>query len=163
MKCGLLMETAQTQQSLVAAALAGLHAHTQGLDVVVRDEIRRTLVEELQGLAGETAEAGRALRALAVAASLRVAAWSVGTVTVCGAIGIATIGAAGYWLLPSPGDVARLSAQRTALAAAIARLEAQGGRIDLRRCGAQGRYCVRIDRTAPAFGPQADYRIIAGY
>ena len=53
-KCGLLMETAQTHQSLADAALQRLRTHTQDLDAVVRDEIRRTLVEELRSLASET-------------------------------------------------------------------------------------------------------------
>ncbi len=163
MKCGLLMETAQTHQSLADGALQKLRAHTQDLDVVVRDEIRRTLLEELQLLASESKDAARALRSLAQSANARVALWSIGTVTLCSAIGIAMIVATARWLLPSHAEIAALSAQRDELAVAVARLEARGGRIDLRHCGDPGRYCVRVDRKAPAFGQQADYLIVAGY
>ncbi len=50
MKFGLLMESAQTHQKLADAHLEKLRAHTRDLDGVVREEIRRTLVEELQDL-----------------------------------------------------------------------------------------------------------------
>jgi hypothetical protein len=65
--------------------------------------------------------------------------------------------------LPSPAEITALTAQRADLSAAVARLERRGGRIDLRRCGDAQRYCVRIDRKAPAFGQQGDYLIVAGY
>jgi len=163
MKCGLLMETAQTQQSLVDGALQRLRAHTQDLDVVVRDEIRRTLVEELQLLASESKAAARSLRSLTQAANMRMALWSIGSVTLCSAMSIAMIVAAARWLLPSHAEIAALTAQRDELSLAIGRLEERGGRIDLRRCGNPGRYCVRVDRKAPVFGQQSDYLIVAGY
>ncbi len=161
--CGLLMETAQAHQGLVDTALERLRAHTHGLDAVVREEIRRTLVEELQTLVSETAGAARALRALGRVANLRTAAWSVGIATLSSALALAMIVGAARKLLPSPSEIAALSVQREELAAAIARLERRGGRIDLRLCGAAQRYCVRIDRKAPAFGQQGDYLIVAGY
>jgi hypothetical protein len=162
-KCGLLMETAQSHQSLVDGALQRLRTHTQGLDAVVREEIRRTLVEELQSLASECNSAVGSLRAMARAANMRVALWSIGTVTVCSAVSIVMMVAAARWLLPSRGEIAALTAERDELSLAVAQLEARGGRIDLRRCGDPGRYCVRVDRKAPAFGRQADYLIVAGY
>jgi hypothetical protein len=77
---------------------------------------------------------------------------------------IAMIVVAARWLLPSHArDRITLTAKRDELSLAIAHLEERGGRIDLRRCGDHGRYCVRVDRKAPAFGPQADYLIVAGY
>lgn len=161
MKCGLLMEAAQTHQSLVDAALARLQAHTQGLDTVVREEIRRTLVDELQALASESNGAVRSLRALARAANMRVALWTIGIVTLCSAMTIAIIVATARWLLPSRSEIATLSEKRDELALAVARLEQRGGRIDLRRCGDTGRYCVRVDRKAPVFGQKAEYFIVA--
>ena len=163
MKYGLLMETAQTHQSLVDGALQRLRTHTQGLDAVVREEIRRTLLEELQSLASESNSAVRSLRSMARAANMRVGLWSIGIVTVCSAVTIAMIVTAARWLLPSHGEIAALTAKRDELSLAIAHLEERGGRIDLRRCGDHGRYCVRVDRKAPAFGRQADYLIVAGY
>src|SRR5579863_7856981 len=54
---GLLMESAQAHQKLAEGQLQRLRAHTQDLDGVVRDEIRRTLVEELRALSAEAARA----------------------------------------------------------------------------------------------------------
>jgi hypothetical protein len=163
MKCGLLMETAQTHQSLADAALQRLRTHTQDLDAVVRDEIRRTLVEELRSVASEIDGAARSLRSLAHVANLRSALWSIGTITLGGAFTIAITIVATRSLLPSHSEIAGLTARRDELALAVARLEQRGGRIDLRRCGDSERYCVRVDRNAPAFGRQADYLVVAGY
>ena len=53
MKFGLLMESAQTHQKMAETHLERLRAHTEDLDGVVREEIRRTLVEELAELTAE--------------------------------------------------------------------------------------------------------------
>jgi hypothetical protein len=66
-------------------------------------------------------------------------------------------------MLPSQGEVAALRAQRDALAANISSLEQRGGTLDIRRCGARARLCVRVDRNAPAYGPGADYLVVKGY
>jgi hypothetical protein len=163
MKCGLLMEAAQTHQSLVEAALGTLKLHTETLDSVVREEIRRTLVDELQALTAESNGATQALRALRRAANIRAALWSVGIAALCCAMTSAIIIAAARWLLPSRAEIAALRERHDQLVLAIARLEERGGRIDLRRCGDAGRFCVRVDRKAPVFGQGADYFIIAGY
>ena len=39
----------------------------------------------------------------------------------------------------------------------------RGGLLDLRRCGNDARWCVRVDRHAPAYGEQADYLVVKGY
>ncbi|MGH8327807.1 MAG: hypothetical protein ACRET2_13715, partial [Steroidobacteraceae bacterium] len=67
-----------------------------------------------------------------------------------------------WWMLPSRSEVAALRARRDALAANIARLQQRGGSVDLRRCGARARLCVRVDRDAPAYGADADYLIVKG-
>lgn len=145
MKVGLLMESAQ--------------AHTQDLDSVVRDEIRRTLVEELRGLTAEAARATRALQKIRGAGRLRGAAWSLAAAVLC--IG-AVLGVA-RWALPTPAEIASLRARRDELAANLAKLEQQGGHIDWRRCGDARRLCVRVDRKAPTYGDNADYFVIEGY
>src|ERR1700676_3462061 len=61
LKVGLLMESAEAHQKLAETHLTKLLAHTQGLDEVVRDEIRRTLIEEFQALSAESDRATRAL------------------------------------------------------------------------------------------------------
>ena len=130
---------------------------------MVRDEIRRTLVEELRSLAGEIDGAARSLRSLVQVANIRSALWSIGTAALGGAVSIAMIIVAARWLLPSHSEIESLTVRRDELARVVVRLEQSGGRIDLRRCGDSERYCVRVDRNAPAFGRQADYLVVAGY
>ena len=47
-KLGFLMETAQSHQKTVEALFAKLKEHTQGLDAVVRDQIRHAVVERVE-------------------------------------------------------------------------------------------------------------------
>src|ERR1700716_2944983 len=89
MKVGLLMESAQVHQRLAEGQLEKLRAHTQDLDSVVRDEIRRTLVEELQMLTAETARATRALEKIRGRAAWRVTAASFAAAVLCALVPIA--------------------------------------------------------------------------
>ncbi|MBW4053291.1 MAG: hypothetical protein HIU85_17890 [Proteobacteria bacterium] len=159
LKLGLLMEAAQGQQRLGQESLDRLAAHTRELEAVVRDEIRRTVGEELAGVASESHRAAQSLQRLRRAANLRVLLWTVSIAAVCSAI---TVGEA-WWMLPSQHEISALRARRDALAADIARLRERGGSIDLRRCGARARLCVQVDRHAPAYGAHADYLIVKGY
>lgn len=159
LKLGLLMEAAQAQQRLGEESLDRLLAHTRELEAIVRDEVRRTLGEELAGVASESHRAAQSLQRLRRAATLRVMLWTVSIAAVCSAVGLAQA----WWLLPSRHEMAALRARRAALAADIARLQEQGGAIDLRRCGARARLCVQVDRHAPAYGAHADYLIVKGY
>ena len=68
-----------------------------------------------------------------------------------------------WWILPTRAEVAALSARRDALEADIARLRAQGGLMEVRRCGASQRLCVRVDRKAGVFGEAGDFLIVKGY
>ena len=159
LKLGLLMEAAETQQALAGAALERLREHTAGLDAIVREEIRGTLIEELSALGEDSARAAQCLRGLKRVATLRVAAWSVGITALSAAIpfGVA------WWLLPTRADIAALRGTRAELAGNIARLGEQGGHIELRHCGAARRLCVRVDRGAPTYGEAADYLVVKGY
>ncbi len=159
MKLGLLLEAAHAQQTLAETSLERLTAHVRDLDDIVREEIRRTLVEELQVLGNDSRQAAEALRGLGRAANLRVTLWSIAITTLCSAV---PLGEA-WWILPSPAEIAALRAKRAELASNVVRLEQHGGRIDLRRCGAAERLCVRIDRHAPAYGQAADYLVVRGY
>ena len=76
MKFGLLMESAQAHQKMAETHLERLRAHTQGLDGIVREEIRRTLVEELQALTAESRRAVQALSHMKRAADMRGLLWS---------------------------------------------------------------------------------------
>lgn len=159
LKLGLLMEAAQAQQHLGQESLERLALHTRELEAIVRDEIRRTVGEELVGIASESSRAAQSLRQLRRAANLRVLIWTVSIAAVCSAVGMGEA----WWMLPSQHEIAALRARRDALAANIARLEARGGSIHLGRCGDRARLCVRVDRHAPAYGARADYLIVSGY
>jgi hypothetical protein len=157
-KFGLLMEAAQAQQVLAEAALEKLNAHTRELDTVVRDEIRHTLVEELQLLGGASQRAAEDLRRLSRSANVRMATWSVGLTLLCTAIPFS----ATWWLLPTQSELATLRAKRDELTANIARLERRGGGIHVSSCGTDGRVCVQVDRKAPVYGKDGDYFVAKG-
>jgi hypothetical protein len=159
MKFGLLMESAQTHQRLAETHLEKLRAHTQDLDGVVRDEIRRTLVEELQQLTAESRRAAQALSTMKRAANMRGLLWSAVIAILCTAIPSAIA----HWLLPSAAEIEALRARRDQLQENVVRLEQRGGRIDWRHCGDEARLCVRIERGAPIYGDKADYYIVKGY
>jgi hypothetical protein len=159
MKFGLLMESAQAHQRLAESQLDKLRAHTQDLDSVVRDEIRRTLVEELQMLTAETTRAARALQSVRRGVATRGAWWSFMLALICALAPFAVA----RWVLPSTAEVSALRARRDELRLNISKLEQLGGGIDWRRCGDTRRLCVRVDRKAPTYGEKADYYVIDGY
>src|SRR5262249_48120506 len=136
-----------------------LRAHTQGIDAIVRDEIRRTMVDELLSLGEECKRATRALESVKQAANVRVALWIISITVICTGLAIAVL----RWVLPTQSEVGALRAERDRDAAIVAQLEQRGGRIDLRRCGSDSRLCVRVDLKAPAFGEHRDYWVVQGY
>lgn len=159
MKFGLLMESAQAHQQLAETHLEELRAHTRDLDGVVRDEIRRTLIEELQMLSTEARRATEALRRVRRSATVRVGFWSIVIAVLCTAIPTAIM----RFGVPSRSEISALKSRRDELAANIAALERRGGRIDWRRCGEATRLCVRVDRKAPVYGEKSDFYVVAGY
>lgn len=158
-RIGLLMESVQAHQKLAESHLEELRAHTRGLDAVVRDEIRRTLIEELQMLWAESKRATEAMQRIGRRAALRVGLWSIVTSILCAGIPLAIV----RWMSPSAPEIAALQARRAELSASVAILEGRGGRIDWRRCGEGARLCVRVDRKAPIYGEKSDYFVAAGY
>jgi hypothetical protein len=159
MKFGLLMESAQAHQKMAETHLERLRAHTEDLDGVVREEIRRTLVEELAELTAESARAAGALRRMKRAANLRGLLWAVALAVLATAIPAAFM----HWVLPSAGEVDSLRVRRDHLQANLNNLERIGGRTEWRRCGETARLCVRIDKSAPAYGEKGDYFVVKGY
>ncbi len=159
MKFGLLMESAQAHQKLAENQLERLRVHTRDLDGVVRDEIRRTLVDELKTLTAETTRAAEALRKIKRVGALRSALWSLIMALFCALI---PIGVA-RWVLPSPAELAALRLKRDEMNASLQRLQQLGGRIEWRRCGEAARLCVHIDRKAPTYGEKGDYVVVEGY
>jgi hypothetical protein len=159
MKVGLLLETTETQERLIASSLKQLRSHTEDLDAIVREQIRSSLSEEFGALIEESARATQTLQALKRAAGLRFGSWILGaTLILC-----AAASASAWWLLPSASQIEVLRARQTQLNAAISSLEQRGGRIDMRRCGDSSRWCVRVDRQAPVYGAQSDYYVLKGY
>jgi hypothetical protein len=159
MKFGLLMESAQAHQKLAETHLERLRAHTQDLDGVVRDEIRRTLTEELQMLSAESRRAAAALQRIRRGITWRGALWSVAIAILCTGVPVAIM----RWVMPTGSEIDALRARRDELSASVSTLERQGGRIDWRRCGGTARLCIRVDRKAPIYGEKADYYVVAGY
>jgi hypothetical protein len=159
MKLGLLLETAQNQQALADDSLKRLQAHTDGLDAVVRDEVRRAVIAELTDLVEHCNGAAHALKALNRAAQLR----TVWCSAILGALPGCLIASFVWWWSPTPSQIAALRSQQQQLSANIARLDQSGGRADLRSCGNPARLCVKVDKRAPAFGQQADYLVVQGY
>jgi hypothetical protein len=159
LKLGLLMEAAQSQQALAAATLERLREHTSGLDAIVREEIRATLLEEMRALGEDSRRAAEALRKLQRTANLRLIAWSAAVLTVISLVPCALA----WWLLPTRAELQALGTRRDELTANIARLARQGGNVELRHCGVTQRLCVRVERSAPAYGAAGDFLVVKGY
>jgi hypothetical protein len=158
MKLGLLLESAHAHQRLAEGVLEKLKAHVAELHGLARDEIRATMLEELGALQEDSGRAAETLRRLRYVADLRVVLWTLVIATLAFAVPLS----AAWWVLPSRGQVAALSARRDALETAVARLKAQGGEMEWRRCGGAQRLCVRVDRRAGAFGENGDFLIVKG-
>jgi len=158
-KIGLLLEAAESQQAMAAEALERLRQHAAGLDSIVREEIRATLVEELQDVHQHSQLAAGSLRVLARRANLRVAVLGGALVLLASVVPFALA----WWLLPSPAEVAALRASRDLLSADVARLRREGATVDLKHCGPEQRLCARVDRAAPRYGEAADYVVLKGY
>jgi hypothetical protein len=159
MKLGLLMEGAHAQQALTESLTEKLRGHLDGLDAVIREELRRTLVEELGSVVAEADRAAESLRRIGRRGLLRHALWTGAVTVLCAYAPIVTM----RWLMPSETEIAALQTRRERLQANIELLKSEGGLVDIRRCGAATHLCVRVDRTLPAFGGNADYYVIAGH
>jgi DNA-directed RNA polymerase subunit H (RpoH/RPB5) len=66
-------------------------------------------------------------------------------------------------LMPSPGQVQQARQTLEQLSVRTAQLSREGGRMDIKHCGAASRLCVRIDRRSPVYGESSDYMIVMGY
>jgi hypothetical protein len=157
-KLGLLMETAQTHQKLAEAAIENLSQHTQSLEAAVRDQIQRALVDALKTVHAEAQCAVEALQKIKRAANARVTLWTLGPTAISAAIALFVA----WWVLPTPGEIARLRIERDELVSNVAVLNYRGARADLRRCGT-AHVCVRVDLSAPRYGESSDYMVIKGY
>lgn len=159
MKLGLLLESAHAHQTLAEGVLEKLKSHVGELAGIAREEIRATMLEELNALGEDSRRAAETLRRLRYVADLRMVLWTLAMAALSCAV---PMGAA-FWLFPSRNEVVVLSARRDALEAAVERLKAEGGQMEWHRCGAAQRLCVRVDRKAGVFGETGDFLILKGY
>ncbi len=143
LRAGLLLDAVETQRREAGELLAELRGQIQDLPGLLSSQVRAGLAPEPPGW--RTAMR-RALPAALVAAA-------------AGAVPLAVAGL----LLPSPAGIEALRASRAELSAAVAALERDGGRAQLRRCGVSARLCVRIDPGAPAYGAGGEFRVVKGY
>jgi hypothetical protein len=157
-KLGLLIEAAQAHQKLAEAAIEKLNEQTQGLEVVVRDQIQHALAGGLKSLHTETKGAVEALQRLKRAANARTVFWTLGITAAAAAFGLFMA----WWVLPTPAEIAALRTERDELISKIAVLNRRGARADMRRCGTV-HVCVRVDLKAPRYGESSDYLVVAGY
>lgn len=158
--CSLLrsgvLETAERQQKLAEAAIGKPNEQVQGLEAVVRDQIRRAVVEEMKSVQAETQKAVEALQRVKRAANARVTLWTIGLTVISAGIALFVV----WWVLPTRAEIAALRTER----AHEQRCSPQSARCaaDLRRCGT-GRLCIRVDRSVLPYGDQRDYFVIRGY
>jgi hypothetical protein len=157
-KLGLLMETAERQQKLAEAAIGKLNEQAQGLEAVMRDQIRRALVEEMKVVKAETQRAIEALQRVKRAPNARVTFWTIGLTAISAGIALFVV----WWVLPTRVEIAALRSERDELASNIGVLNQRGARANLRQCGTR-HLCVRVDLTAPRYGESHDYLVINGY
>lgn len=129
------------------------------LEQAIRDELRAAFVEEFEALGQAGHRAAEALNAVRRVASLRLAVWAIVVVVCCSVIPLAVARIA----FPTPTELMRLRSERDSLEAQVAQLSQRGGRADLRRCGAQGRLCARVERNGPRYGADGDYYVLKGY
>jgi hypothetical protein len=148
-----ILETVHAQQSEIHGLLATLDNRARSLDSTLGEAVQRAFMDAA-GL-----RAAQKLSQVHRATGVRFARWSIGIVSVCAIV--PTI--LSWMLMPSPGQL--LQARQTAaqLSARVAQLAGEGGRMELKHCGAKNRLCVRVDRKSPLYGDGADYMIVLGY
>jgi hypothetical protein len=148
----MVFAAAQTQQQVAEAALDRLQRHTQQLDALVRDTVRRAHLEGLQALHFETERALTGLRDLHRAALPRAFWMTLGSA----AFGLAMSLILGVCFIPSKAEIAQRQAT-------LATLIASGAQAQLSRCAtphAAPKLCIRVDASAGSFGPTRDYYLV---
>ena len=138
MKLGLMMETAERHQKLAETAIAKLNEQTDGLQSVVRDQIRRALVEEMKTAQAETQSAVDALRRVKRAANARVTLWTLGLTAI--SAGVPSSSPGGFCLRG-------LKSQRCAPSAMSSRVTLQSSNNAERE-----RICGAVEQGTSAFG-----------
>jgi hypothetical protein len=150
---GRILETVHAQQSQLYDMLASLETRSRDLDASVGEAVQRALTQPA-GL-----RATEKLAQVQRAATTRYARWSFGVVSGC-----ALVPALLSWMLmPSRTQLLQSRQSYEQLLAGVAQLSHEGGRIELRHCGAANRLCVRVDRKSPFYGESGDFMVLRGY
>jgi hypothetical protein len=150
---GPILESVHAQQTKIHGLLATLDSRSRDLDSTLGEAVQRAFMDAA-GL-----RAAEKLSQVHRATGVRFARWCVGIVSVCALVPVLL----SWLLMPSPAQVLQARQNHDELAARVAQLAREGGRMDLRRCGAAQRLCVRVDRKAPLYGEGADFMIVKGY
>jgi hypothetical protein len=148
----MVFAAAQTQQQVAEAAIEQLKRHTQQLEPLVRDTIRRAHVEGLHALRAETERAVKGLQELHRAALPRAFWMTLGSA----AFGLAMSLILGVCFIPSKAEIAQRQAT-------LATLIASGAQAQLSRCAtphSAPKLCIRVDPSAGSFGPTRDYYLV---
>jgi hypothetical protein len=148
-----VLATVHAQQSQIHGVLATLDSRSRDLDATVVEAVQRALADAAGIRAAEK------LSQVHRATGIRFARWSFGIVSACALV--PTI--LSWALLPSRAQLLQARQTQEQLSAGVEQLSRQGGRIELRHCGAANRLCVRVDRSSPFFGEHADFMVLKGY
>jgi hypothetical protein len=148
-----MLETMHARQSEIHGMLANLDSRARDFDSTVGEAVQRAFMDAA-GL-----RAAQKLSQLHRATGIRFARWSFGIVGACALIPTVL----SWMLMPSPGQVQQARQTLEQLSVRTAQLYREGGRMDIKHCGAASRLCVRIDRRSPVYGESSDYMIVMGY
>ena len=148
-----ILATIHAHQSQIHDLLTSLDSRSRDFDATVGEAVHRAIIDAAGMRGAET------LYEVHRATAVRFARWSFGVVSAC-----ALVPTVLSWAL-LPSRVQLLQARQTLeqLSAGVSLLSRQGGRIELRQCGAANRLCVRVDRKSPYYGEDADYMVLKGY
>jgi hypothetical protein len=150
---GRMLETVHAQQSQMHGMLATLDSRARDFDSTLVEAVQRAFTDAA-GL-----RATEKLTQVHRATGLHFARWSLAIVSACALVPTAL----SWMLMPSRSQLIQARQTADQLAAQVALLSREGGRIDLRRCGEASRLCVRVDRKSPFYGENADYMVLKGY
>ncbi|GBR73959.1 hypothetical protein [Acidiphilium acidophilum] len=152
----LAQRTRQAVHSAVVESLAG----AAGEGVAAVRVATQPLLGELAGVTTGAARAEAALRRVVQWASWRLLGWIMALIAALVLFGWLSSTALVWW---DTGRISKLQDQIATLQANHRAWVKAGMLGALTICGPDRRPCVRVDKSAGAFGKHADYRVILGY
>lgn len=162
-----LGQSAQDVRSAVQSALSDSIATVAETSTDAIRGATEPLLDTLNDMTHEAAQAEVALRGVVRWASWRLLLWSLALIAGVALLWWLAICAVLWW---DSSAVGAAQLQKAQLEAEIAELKANRdawekagllGKVE--RCGPKNRPCVQVDESAGSYGKQSDYRIILGY